>query len=90
MVPMPLLSEEGPFQAAMPWWLRFANPNKIFGFDVPAIGVQTIEVMAAVDAKVLVVEASKTIVFDQSTMIAVADRQDISIVAYKNALNKRY
>jgi len=61
--------------------VKVCKPNQDFRFDVPAIGVQTIEVMAAAGVKVLVVEAGKAVVFDRDKMIAAADRQGISIVA---------
>jgi len=61
--------------------VKVCKPNQDFRFDVPAIGVQTIEVMAAAGAKVLVVEAGKAVVFDRDKMIAAADKRGISIVA---------
>lgn len=61
--------------------VKVCKPNQDFRFDVPAIGVQTIEVMAAAGVKVLVVEAGKAVVFDRDKMIAAADKQGISIVA---------
>jgi len=61
--------------------VKVCKPNQDFRFDVPAIGVQTIEVMAAAGAKVLVVEAGKAVVFDRNEMIAAADKRGISIVA---------
>ena len=61
--------------------VKVCKPNQDFRFDVPAIGVKTIEVMAAAGVKVLVVEAGKAVVFDREKMIAAADKQGISIVA---------
>jgi len=61
--------------------VKVCKPNQDFRFDVPAIGVKTIEVMAAAGVKVLVVEAGKAVVFDREKMIATADKQGISIVA---------
>jgi len=61
--------------------VKVCKPEQDFRFDVPAIGVQTIDVMAAAGVKVLVVEAGKAVVFDRNAMIAAADEQDITIVA---------
>jgi len=61
--------------------VKVCKPDQDFRFDVPAIGVQTIAVMAAAGLKVLLVEAGKAVVFDRREMIAAADAKGISIVA---------
>ena len=65
--------------------VKVCKPNQDFRFDVPAIGVQTIAVMAAAGAGVLVVEAGKAVVFDRDQMVAAADEKGISIVARTDA-----
>jgi DUF1009 family protein len=50
-------------------------------FDVPTIGVTTIESLHKARAKVLAIEAGKTILLDESDVIALADRYGLSIVA---------
>ena len=62
--------------------VKVCKPDQDFRFDVPAIGVQTIKVMAASGAKVLVIEANKAVVFDRREMINTADELGISIVAH--------
>ena len=61
--------------------VKVSKPAQDMRFDVPAVGVQTIETMHAAGAKVLVLEAGKAVVFDRDEMIARANRHRISIVA---------
>jgi hypothetical protein len=49
-------------------------------FDVPVVGVPTIEAMVAAGATCLCVEAGRTLVFDREAMIAAADAAGIAIV----------
>jgi DUF1009 family protein len=50
-------------------------------FDVPTIGVTTIENLHRSGARVLAIEAGKTIVIDQPDVVALADRFGMSIIA---------
>jgi len=50
-------------------------------FDVPTIGVTTIENLHRAGARVLAIEAAKTIVIDQPDVVALADRFGMSIIA---------
>ncbi len=61
--------------------VKVCKPDQDFRFDVPAIGVQTIEMMAAAGVRVLVIEAGKTVAFGRSEMVRAADAAGISIVA---------
>ena len=61
--------------------VKVAKPQQDMRFDVPTIGIQTIETMHQSGGRVLAIEASKTILIDQSETIALADRYGISIVA---------
>lgn len=61
--------------------VKVAKPNQDMRFDVPTVGVQTIQTMHQARGRVLAIEAEKTIVLDQSETIALADRLGISIVA---------
>lgn len=64
--------------------IKVCKPNQDTRFDIPAIGVKTIETMRDSGARVLVVEADKTVVFDKKEMIDLANQEGISIVAIKN------
>ncbi len=54
-------------------------------FDVPTIGVGTLETMKAAGAKLLVVEAGKTILVDQCEFIELANREQLIVVALDSA-----
>ena len=62
---------------------KVSKPNQDPRFDVPTIGVSTIEVMASVEAKVLAVEADKTLVVNLSAVTEACDRAGIAFVAVK-------
>jgi UDP-2,3-diacylglucosamine hydrolase len=61
--------------------VKVAKPQQDMRFDVPTIGAATIETMRQAGARVLAVEADKTIVLDQEQTVALADRYGISIIA---------
>jgi hypothetical protein len=61
--------------------VKVAKPSQDMRFDVPTIGTTTIETMHKAHARVLAIEAGKTIVLDQTDTIALADRLGITIVA---------
>ena len=64
------------------WTLvKVAKPQQDMRFDVPTIGTDTIENLHKARAKVLAIEAGKTIVLDQDEVVALADRYGLSIVA---------
>jgi UDP-2,3-diacylglucosamine hydrolase len=64
------------------WTLvKVAKPQQDMRFDVPTIGVTTIENLHKARARVLAIEAGKTILLDQPEVVALADRYGLSIVA---------
>jgi DUF1009 family protein len=64
------------------WTLvKVAKPQQDMRFDVPTIGVTTIENLHRAGATVLAVEADKTIVIDEPDVVALADRYRMSIIA---------
>jgi hypothetical protein len=50
-------------------------------FDVPVIGMATIETMARAGASCLSIEAGRTLLFDRDSLLARASRDGIAIVA---------
>lgn len=60
--------------------VKVAKPDQDMRFDVPVVGVPTIETMIAAGATCLSVTAGKTLIFDREEMIALADRNKICIV----------
>jgi DUF1009 family protein len=66
--------------------VKVAKPQQDMRFDVPTVGCNTIESMKQARARVLAVEAGKTIIIDQEQVVALADRYGISIVARSEPL----
>ncbi len=61
--------------------VKVAKPQQDMRFDVPTIGLGTLETMHAAGGKVLAVEAGKTIFLDQDKVVDFADRNGMVIVA---------
>ena len=61
--------------------VKVAKPQQDMRFDVPTVGCTTIESMRQAGARVLAIEASKTILIDEAQTIALAEKYGISIVA---------
>jgi len=61
--------------------VKVAKPQQDMRFDVPTIGLGTIESLVAAGGKVLAIEALKTIVVDRDEVVALANRRGIAIVA---------
>ena len=60
--------------------VKVAKPNQDMRFDVPVIGVSTIEAMASAGATLLSVDAGKTLMVDGEAVIRAADAAGIAIV----------
>ncbi len=65
--------------------VKIAKPKQDLRFDVPVIGVATIEAMVNARATCLSIEASRTLIFDQERVLQEADAAGICIVATANA-----
>lgn len=64
------------------WTLvKVSKPQQDMRFDVPTIGISTVENLRKAGARCLAIEANKTIVIDQADVIALADRYGLTIVA---------
>ena len=61
--------------------LKLAKPDQDMRFDVPVVGIPTIEAMVQARATCLCLNAGKTLMFDRREMIALADKNKIAIVA---------
>jgi hypothetical protein len=55
-------------------------------FDVPVIGVTTIEAMARAGATCLAIESGRTLLFDSAAIVAAADEAGIAIVAQSHQI----
>jgi UDP-2,3-diacylglucosamine hydrolase len=61
--------------------VKVAKPNQDMRFDVPVIGVATIEAMVHAGATCLAIEAGRTLLFDSAAIVALADKNGIALVA---------
>jgi len=61
--------------------VKIAKPNQDMRFDVPVIGVKTIEVMRRAGASCLAVDAKKCLLLDGEAVIAAANQADVALVA---------
>ncbi|HEX4285929.1 MAG TPA: UDP-2,3-diacylglucosamine diphosphatase LpxI [Terracidiphilus sp.] len=61
--------------------VKVAKPNQDMRFDVPVIGVRTIDTMVQAGASCLSVEAGRTLLFDRETLLQRAKDAGIAIVA---------
>jgi DUF1009 family protein len=59
--------------------VKVCKPEQDLRFDLPAVGLGTVEAMAEVGARVLAIEAGKTLIFDRAEMISLADRHGIAV-----------
>ena len=64
--------------------VKLAKPNQDMRFDVPVIGIRTIEVMRQAGATCLALEAHRTLIFDRDKLVTTADEAGITIVAIEN------
>ena len=60
--------------------VKVAKPNQDMRFDVPVVGVSTIEAMKAAGVTLLSVDAGKTLMIDGEAIIKAADEAGITIV----------
>jgi UDP-2,3-diacylglucosamine hydrolase len=60
--------------------VKVAKPNQDMRFDVPVVGVSTIEAMKAAGADLLSVDAGKTLMIDGDAIVKAADDAGICIV----------
>ncbi len=61
--------------------IKVAKPDQDMRFDVPVVGVPTIQTMLEAGATCLCLTPNKTLIFDKEEMLKLADRNKISIVA---------
>ncbi len=60
--------------------VKVAKPAQDMRFDVPVVGLPTIEAMREAGATALSVDAGRTLLFDRPELVAAADRAGIAIV----------
>ena len=60
--------------------VKVAKPHQDMRFDVPVVGLATVQAMRAAGASALSVDAGKTLMFDRDTLLASANEAGITIV----------
>jgi DUF1009 family protein len=61
--------------------VKVAKPQQDMRFDVPTVGLGTLQAMREAGAVCLAIEADKTVIVDQADVVGFADRHGIAIVA---------
>lgn len=64
--------------------VKVAKPNQDMRFDVPVVGIHTIESMRKAGASCLALDAEKCLMLDKDAVIASANEADIAIIAEEN------
>jgi DUF1009 family protein len=59
--------------------VKVSKPKQDMRFDVPVVGVPTIENMVAAGATALVLDAQRTLIMDKQRFLELADRNDIAV-----------
>jgi DUF1009 family protein len=67
--------------------VKTAKPQQDMRFDVPTVGLWTLESMAAGGGKVLAVEAGRTILVDEPEFIRFANERRIAVVALTSEIS---
>ena len=60
--------------------IKVAKPDQDMRFDVPVVGIPTIQTMIDAGATCLSVTAGNTLIFDENDVLALANKHKISIV----------
>lgn len=63
--------------------VKVAKPQQDMRFDVPTVGLQTLQNIHESGGRVLAVESGKTIFIDQDEVVKLADKLGVAIVAVK-------
>ena len=61
--------------------VKVAKPNQDMRFDVPVVGMHTVETMQRAGASCLALDADRCLMLDREKMVAAADASGIAIVA---------
>jgi hypothetical protein len=60
--------------------VKMAKPHQDLRFDVPVVGLKTLEALLAVKASVLAVEAHKTLLLDKPSFLTAASGMGLSVI----------
>jgi DUF1009 family protein len=62
--------------------VKVSKPRQDMRFDVPVIGLPTIEIMRRANATALAIDAGRTLLFDREALLRAADHAGIAIQAF--------
>jgi hypothetical protein len=62
--------------------VKVSKPQQDMRFDVPVVGLRTIEVMRQASASALAIDARRTLLFEREALIRAADEAGIAIQAF--------
>ena len=62
--------------------VKVAKPKQDMRFDVPVVGLRTVETMVRCKATALAIDAGRTLVFDRPKLVQAADEAGIAIEAF--------
>ncbi len=65
--------------------VKVSKPKQDMRFDVPVVGLPTVETMRRTGATALAIDATRTLLFDRAKLIEVADTTGIAIQAFPPA-----
>ncbi len=63
--------------------VKVSKPRQDMRFDVPVVGLSTVEVMKRTNATALAVDAGRTLLFDRARLLKAADAAGIAIQAFE-------
>ncbi|MDD5196576.1 MAG: UDP-2,3-diacylglucosamine diphosphatase LpxI [Candidatus Omnitrophota bacterium] len=61
--------------------IKVAKPSQDMRFDIPVIGLKTIQILIKAGAKCLAIEADKTLFIDRQAAVKLADKKGLAIVS---------
>jgi DUF1009 family protein len=67
--------------------IKLRKPNQDFRFDLPAVGITTIDSLLEAKAAVLAVEAQHALLFDRQTVVQLANKSGIVVVGVQEKEN---
>ena len=61
--------------------IKVSKPKQDMRFDIPVIGIRTLETMIACGATALVIDSERTLIFDVEDVLKAANSNDVAIIA---------
>lgn len=61
--------------------IKVSKPNQDMRFDVPVVGLRTVQTMIEYGATALIMDAQRTLTLDREKFVELADQNDVSIIA---------